>query len=184
MKSVSPIEHRHGPPLRPAPEEYPPSFAGYVGRIADDEDITAALAHDLSHIASRFAAIPETRGDYRYAPGKWSIKEVIGHLCDTERVFACRALRISRGDVTPLASFDDGTYVAAMLAGERTLTNLVDEWEAVRRASVALFSNLPAAAWSRRGVAGDNAISVRALAYVVTGHARHHLELLDARYGR
>jgi DinB superfamily len=167
----------------PRPDEYAASFAGYVARMANDEDIVAVLASQLNQVVARLGGIPEARGDYCYAPGKWTIKEVVGHLCDTERVFAYRALRIGRGDTTPLPSFDDKAYVPEIRAGERTLADLAGEWGDVRRASIALFRNLPAPAWRRRGVASDQPISVRALAYIIAGHVRHHLEGLAARYG-
>jgi hypothetical protein len=167
---------------RPAVGEYAPSFADYVVRIADDEDIVAVLAGQLDQVLARLGRIPEARGDYRYAPEKWSIKEIVGHLCDTERVFAYRALRIGRGDSTPLPSFDDQAYVAEVRAGDRTLADLAAEWGDVRRASIALFRNLPAEAWHRRGTASDQPISVRALAYIIGGHVRHHLQVLEERY--
>ncbi|MGH7645786.1 MAG: DinB family protein [Gemmatimonadales bacterium] len=168
---------------RPGSDEYAPSFAGYVARTADEEDVVAVLAAQLTQLVTRLEGIPEVRGDYRYAPGKWSIKEVVGHLSDTERVFAYRALRIARGDATPLPSFDDQAYVPEMQAGERTMAALAGEWGDVRRATLALFRNLPAPVWRRRGVVGDHPISVRALAYIIAGHVRHHVEVLDARYG-
>jgi len=171
------------PTPRPGSDEYAPSYAGYVARIADYEDVVAVLASQLNEVTARLEGIPEARGDYRYAPGKWSIKEVVGHLCDTERVFAYRALRIGRADITPLSSFDDEAYVHEIGAAERTLSDLAGEWGDVRRATLALVRNLPAPAWSRRGVASDQPISVRALAYIIAGHVRHHLEVLTARYG-
>ncbi|MGH7518765.1 MAG: DinB family protein [Gemmatimonadales bacterium] len=170
--------------LRPGAGEYAPAFADYVARIADDEDIVAVLASQLDQFLAGLHAIPELRGEYRYAPGKWSVKEVIGHLSDTERVFAYRALRIGRGDTTPLPSFDDQAYVAEVRAGERTVADLAAEWGHVRRATLALFEHLPAAAWQRRGTASDRPISVRALAYIIGGHVRHHVEVLEARYFR
>jgi hypothetical protein len=168
---------------RPGIDEYAPAFADYVGRIGDDEDILAVLSSQLDEVLARLTHISEARGGYRYAPGKWSVKEVVGHLSDTERVFAYRALRIGRGDMTPLPSFDDQAYVAESRAGEHTLADLTAEWGDVRRATVALFRNLPAAAWHRRGIASDRPITVRALAYVIAGHVRHHAEVLEARYG-
>ncbi len=167
---------------RPEVGEYAASFADYVGRIAEDEDILAVLVTQLDQVLARLGRIPEARGDHRYAPGKWSIKEMVGHLCDTERVFAYRALRVGRGDKTPLPSFDDQAYVAAAGAGDRTLADLAAEWGDVRRATIALFRNLPAEAWHRRGTASDQPISVRALAYVIAGHVRHHLQIVDERY--
>jgi len=170
-------------PPRPEREEYAPSLAGYVARIADNEDVVAVLADQVDQVVHRFERMPEARGNYRYAPDKWSIKQVLGHLSDSERVFAYRALRVGRGDTTPLPSFDDRAYATEMRAGERTLADLAEEWGAVRQATLALFRHLPASAWQRRGVASDHSISVRALAYVIAGHVRHHFEVLDTRYG-
>ncbi len=167
---------------RPGIDEYAASFADYVARIAEDEDIVTVLVTQLDQVLTRLGRIREVRGDYRYAPEKWSIKEIVGHLCDTERVFAYRALRIGRGDSTPLPSFDDQTYVAEVRAGDRTLADLAAEWGDVRRATIALFRGLPAEAWHRRGTASDQPISVRALAYVIPGHVRHHLQVLEERY--
>jgi hypothetical protein len=167
---------------RPDVDEHAASFAEYVGRIGDDEDIVDVLVAQRNQLLAWLEAVAETRGDYRYAPNKWSIKEIVGHLCDTERVFAYRALRIGRGDKTPLPSFDDQDYVAEVRAGDRTLAGLAAEWGDVRQATIALFRNLPAAAWQRWGTASENPISVRALAYIIAGHVRHHLEVLEARY--
>ncbi|MGH7497259.1 MAG: DinB family protein [Gemmatimonadales bacterium] len=166
----------------PGVDEYAPSFADYVARIAQDEDIVTVLASQLDEVLARLNRIPDSRGDYRYAPEKWSLKEVVGHLSDTERVWAYRALRTGRGDTTPLPGFDDQAYVPEQRADDQALADLVEEWGAVRRATLALYRNLPAAAWYRRGIAGDEPISVRALAYVIAGHVRHHLEVLEARY--
>ena len=162
--------------------DYPPSCADYVSRIAEDEDIMEVVVNQLDEVLVRFKNIPEARGDYRYAPGKWSIKEIVGHLSDAERVFAYRALRIGRGDITPLPGFEEEDYVPQMRAEDRALADYVEEWSAVRRATIALFRNLPSSAWSRRGVANEHPISVQALAYAIVGHVRHHLEVLDSRY--
>jgi hypothetical protein len=167
---------------RPGVGEYSAALGGYVGRIADDEDIVAVLVAQLDQVLARLGRIPEARGNYRYAPDKWSIKELVCHLSDTERVFVYRALRIGRGDTTPLPSFDDQAYVPESRAGDRTLASLTAEWGDTRRATISLFRNLPAEAWHRRGTASDQPISVRALAYVVAGHLRHHLQTLEERY--
>ena len=167
---------------RPGADEYAPAFADYVARIGDDENIVTVLTDQLDEVVARLGPMPDSRGDFRYAPGKWTLKEVIGHLCDTERVFAYRALSIARGDTTPLPSFDDQAWVAEMGAGDRTLADMVAEFEVVRRASFTLFRHLPPAAWLRRGMASDHPASVRAMAYVMAGHARHHLEVVEARY--
>ena len=168
--------------LRPGPDEYAPAFAGYVSRIGRDEDIVAVLASQLDEVLAVLGRVPASRGDYRYASGKWSVKDIVGHLSDTERVLACRALRLARGDATPLPAFDDQAYVAEVGAGDRTLADMAAEWGAVRHATLALFRHLPAAAWARRGIAGGEPVSVRALAWVMAGHARHHLETLGTRY--
>lgn len=167
---------------RPAADEYAPAFAGYVGRIAEHEDILDALTRQREELLAWLARVPAARGDYRYAADKWSIKEVVGHLSDTERVFAYRALRIGRGDATPLPGYDDQAYVPEQRATDRFMGELVEEWDAVRRATVTLLRNLPPGAWARKGVAADHPASVRALAYVIAGHTRHHLEVLEARY--
>jgi hypothetical protein len=168
--------------VRPAADEYAPAFAGYVARIGNDENILTVLTDQLDQLLARMAAVHEARGDFRYAPGKWTLKEVVGHLSDTERVFAYRALSIARGDPAPLPSFDDQAWVAEMGAGDRTLAEMVEEFEVVRRASLMLFRHLPPSAWLRRGTANGHPASVRALAYIMAGHARHHLEVVEARY--
>jgi hypothetical protein len=168
---------------RPGADEYDPAFAGYVARLEDEESVVAALSDQIHGLSGRFEGIPETHGDYRYAPGKWSVKEVIGHLSDTERVFTYRALRIGRGDSTALAGFDDQSYVSEMCAETRSLADVIGEWRAIRGATLSLFRSFPNEAWDRRGSASGHVISVRALAYVVAGHTRHHLEVIDARYG-
>lgn len=167
---------------RPAADECAPGHAAYLARIADDEDILQVLADQLSDVVARLEAIPESQGQYRYAAGKWTIKELVGHLTDTERIFAYRGLRIARGDATPLPAFDENAYVPAMEAGARTLADLIAEWADARRATLSLFRHLPAAAWARRGIASGHPATARAQAYIIAGHVRHHLEVLAARY--
>ena len=169
---------------RPGADEYAPSLAGYVARIAQGEDIMDALTAQHDEVRAWLNGISESRGGYRYAPDKWSIKQVVGHLSDTERVFAYRALRIGRGDATPLPAFDDQSYVPEQRADDRALADLTQEWGAVRQATLALYRNLPPGAWVRRGSASGQPISVRALGYVIAGHVRHHLEVPEARYSR
>ena len=121
-------------------------------------------------------------GEYRYAPGKWSAKEVLGHVCDTERVFAYRALRIARGDQTPLAGFEQDDYVKNGPFAKAPMEEIIEDYIAVRRASITLFRNLDEAAWVRRGVANNNEVSVRALAYIIAGHELHHRRILEEKY--
>jgi len=167
---------------RPTLGEYVPALADYVSEIEEHEDILSVLNDQLAELQTRIGSLPDSRGDHRYAPGKWSIKDVVGHLSDTERVFACRALWIARGERTPQPPFDDQSWVARTGAEARTLADMVEEWGVVRRATLALFRPLAPDAWRRRGMAGDGAITVRAVAYVIAGHTRHHLRVLEARY--
>lgn len=166
---------------RPEPTEYAPYYGGYTARVpAGDVVETLSTQHDATLDLLR--GLPEERGGLRYAPGKWSIREVVGHLMDSERVFAYRALRFSRSDETALASFDENAYVANAKFDDRTLAGLCDEFEAVRRSSVLLFASFDSEEWLRRGTANNTVTSVRALAWITAGHELHHLELLRTRY--
>jgi hypothetical protein len=168
---------------RPGADEYGAPYAGYVARIPADADILGLLAQQQAETLARLMAVPDSRGDHRYAAGKWSVKQVILHLADTERIMAYRALRIGRGDSTPLPGFDQNLYAPASGADHRTTADLAQELTEVRQATLALFRHLPAAAWSRRGTASDTGVSVRALAWIIAGHERHHLAVLAERYG-
>jgi hypothetical protein len=167
---------------RPDASEYASALGGYVARIGEDEEVLPVLGQQLEDILARFRPIPSARGEFRYAPGKWTLKDIVGHLSDTERVFSYRALSIARGDPAALPSFDDQAWVAEVGAADRTLLDMIEEWGQVRRATLALLRHLPEAAWSRRGTANSQPISVRALAYIIAGHTRHHLEVVEARY--
>ena len=166
---------------RPEKSEYPTYSEGYVSRVPDG-DIVGTLEKQLAETVALIHGIAEARGDFRYAEGKWSIKELIGHVIDGERIFTYRALRFSRGDTTPLAGFEQDDYVRGAAFDKRSLSDLANEYEHVRRATISLFSNLDEEAWNRRGAANDNEVSVRGLAFIVAGHERHHLEILRTRY--
>ena len=168
--------------MTPGPDEYAPAFAPYIDRIGPDEDVTGVLETQLGLLAGLVERLGEERGDYRYAAGKWSVKDILGHLTDTERVFSCRALRFARGDTTPLPAFDDQSYVQEAGSARRTVAAMAGEWADVRRASLSLLGGIDADAWRRRGMAGGAPASVRALAYIIAGHTRHHLDTLSARY--
>lgn len=168
---------------RPAPDEYTEYYGGYIGRVPDGVDLLDLLAEQRDDTAATLSALPLGKGDYRYAPGKWSVKEVVGHLSDVERIMAYRALRIARGDTTPLPGFDENAYVPVAGCDDHALRDLVQEWVDTRQATITLFRNLPAEAWPRRGTANGNEISVRALAFIIAGHERHHRETLRTRYG-
>lgn len=168
--------------VRPEAAEVPAGFVGYVGKVRQGEDLMALMQSQLDEVRTAFGRFPETRGTYRYAPDKWSVKELLGHLSDVERIFCYRALRFARKDPTALPGFDENDYAPAMEADGRKLADLLEEWLDVRRATISFLRGLPAEAWGRRGIANGKEISVRALAYAIAGHARHHLEVLAERY--
>lgn len=167
---------------RPGTDEYAPFYHGYVTAVAD-ERIGAQLTAQGDLLARLLAPLDDDAARHRYAPGKWSVKEVVGHLADTERIFAYRLLRIARGDTTPLPGFEEDAYVATGDFDGRALSELADEFRAVRAATLALATGLPAAAWARRGTASGATISARALGWILVGHVAHHVRILHERYG-
>ncbi len=166
---------------RPNPDEFAPFYASYIARVPE-HDIVATLDRQVGETSAFLRSLPESVGDHRYASGKWSIREVIGHMSDGERVFAYRALRFSRADETPVEGFDENSYVANAAFDRRSLDDLIGEFEHLRKASVHMFGNLDEAAMARRGVANGVEISVRALAFILAGHETHHIEILRSRY--
>ena len=166
---------------RPEPKEYAESYAGYVSEVPGS-DVLGVLESQRVQMLQLFAARSERDGSFRYAPGKWTVKEVLGHINDAERIFAYRALRIARGDQTPLAAFEQEDFVRNGGFGERTLADLAEEFGLVRNASVALFRSLREDAWPRRGVASQKEVTVRALAFITVGHQIHHRSILEERY--
>lgn len=172
------------PPLlaRPKPDEYGAFYAGYVARVPDG-DVLELLARQSGDTQALLSSLPPDRATYRYEPGKWSVTEVAGHLCDAERVFAYRALCFARGDETPLPGFDETAYVPMADFERRGLADVLAELKCLRQATLFLFSGLDEAAGLRRGVANGSPMSTRAAAYVIAGHERHHLEVLRTRYG-
>jgi uncharacterized damage-inducible protein DinB len=166
---------------RPEPGEYAPYYDMYIS-LVQGHDILGILEAQRMQMAQMFAARSEREGNFRYAPDKWTVKEVLGHVNDTERIFAYRALRIARGDPTPLSGFEQDDYVRGANFAERTLADIAEEFEYVRSASIALFRSLKRDAWSRRGVANKNEVTVRALAFIVAGHELHHRLILEERY--
>ena len=145
-------------------------------------DLLERLRAQPAELRALLGSLDDAAARARYEPGKWSIKEVVGHVSDTERVMGYRLLRIGRGDVTPLPGFEQDPYVAAAGADRRPLASLLAELEAVRAATLALVESLPAEAWERRGTASGNPVSARALAYIIAGHAAHHHAVLRERY--
>ena len=167
---------------RPQPDEVPSHYVGYIERVPESDPV-AVLAAQSGRDVDLLRGLSETDALKRYAPGKWSVKEVVGHLADTERIMAYRALRIARGDETPLPSFDENAYVPPAKFDARPLTDLVADLRTVRASTLALFRSLDGDAWRRRGTASGKPVSVRALGYMIPGHERHHVEILKTRYG-
>jgi hypothetical protein len=167
---------------RPEAGEFDPYYARYINRVPDG-DVTSLLEHQVRETAAALRTVPAPKATYRYAEGKWSIAEVVGHLTDAERIFSYRAMRIARADGTPIEGFDENAYVPAGEFDRRSLADLIAEFEAVRRATVTLARGFPPAAWTRIGTANGKAISVRALIYIAAGHERDHLGTLRERYG-
>jgi len=167
--------------IRPEPSEYADFYGKYIAMVTTG-DIVAALDAQRLQMIQEFAARSERDGNFRYAPDKWTVKEVLGHVSDAERIFAYRALRIARGDQTPMSGFEEKDYVRAACFGERSLADLAEEFAHVRNATLALFRSLNQAAWARRGVANKNEVTVRALAFIIAGHELHHRRILDERY--
>ena len=168
--------------IRPNADEFAPYYGTYVGAVPDG-DITRTLAQQGDTFLARLKPLSEEQAAFAYAPGKWTVKEVICHITDAERIFAYRALRIARGDATPLAAFDENAFAASCGANGRPLETLLGEFAAVRAATLALLRWLPEAAWTRRGTASGKEVSVRGLAWIMTGHAIHHGMVLTDKYG-
>jgi len=166
---------------RPEPAEYSPYHERYISLVPGN-DILGTLESQRRQTLILLSGRDESEGDFRYAPDKWSVKEVLGHVCDTERIFAYRALRIARGDRTPLAGFEQDDYIRNSPFAARPIAEIIEDYIAVRRAALTLFRNLDEPAWMRRGIANNNEISVRALAYITAGHEVHHRRILEEKY--
>src|SRR5688572_18842418 len=166
---------------RPDKNEYDPYYEHYVSLVEND-DIIDTLGSQPTRLQDLLTAMPEENGNYRYADGKWSVKEVLGHLIDGERMFAYRLFRISRGDETPIEGFEQDGYIENAHSDDRSFSDLLEEFSLLRRANMMFFNNLKDDAWTRVGTANKARISVRALAYIMAGHIEHHLGVLKERY--
>jgi hypothetical protein len=166
---------------KPVPTEHAPEFSQYVTLVAEG-DIIQTLEQQLANSLSLLRTIPADKAKFRYAPGKWSVKELLGHLIDSERIFSYRALRFARNDQTLLAGYEQDDYVREGHFDSRNLADMAEEFATVRRATIHLFRPLTETEWLRRGKANENEISVRALAYIIAGHELHHMEVLRSRY--
>jgi uncharacterized damage-inducible protein DinB len=167
---------------RPDASEHAPYYGKYTSLVPDGDIVQTLLAQRDTTFAV-LQSISDEKSLYRYAPGKWSIRQCYVHLIDTERIFTYRALRFARADQTALAGFEQDNYVIPSGADSRSWQSIVDEYRTVRAATVALFANLPEDAWSRTGTASNNPVSVRAIAYITAGHDIHHRNMLREHYG-
>jgi hypothetical protein len=166
---------------RPEPTEYAPYYERYVS-LVQQGDIAATLAGQPDEIGALLTGLPEEKGSYAYADGKWTVKELLSHVIDGERIFAYRALRISRGDKTPLEGFEQDDYIATSNANNRSFADLLDEFTHERQANLRLANNVSDAASKEMGTASDNPVSARAIFYIMAGHVRHHIDVLKTRY--
>lgn len=168
---------------RPLPGEYGKHAERDIARVQGDHAVGALLTQ-RNEFASLLAGLDESRiAGLRYAPGKWTVKEVIGHMLDDERIFAYRILCIARGDAKPLETFDENLYVAGANFEERSLASFIDEYRLIRDSTIALLRSLAPEAWLRRGTVANYTASVRGLAWHIAGHELHHIEILKTRYG-
>jgi hypothetical protein len=166
---------------QPDPSEYPEYFRRYT-RLVPDGDVLELLDRQGAETVSLLSGLSEEQALYRYAPEKWSVKQVIGHLSDTERVFTYRALRFSRNDATPLPGFEENDFVAGANFDERPFPEVLDEFSSVRAASLTFYRSLIQELAQRRGGANELEFSVRSVPYIVAGHERHHVRVLRERY--
>jgi len=166
---------------RPKPEEYAPAFERYVSRVTES-DVMAALSRQTEELPAALATVHGEGERYRYAPGKWSVRELVGHLIDTERIMAYRAVCVARGETASLPGFDENAYVANATFDDYPLPELLNEFVHVREGHLGFFRHLHPEAWLRTGLANHNPISVRALAWVMAGHVRHHMAVLQEHY--
>jgi uncharacterized damage-inducible protein DinB len=166
---------------RPEPEEYGDFYKGYIDLVTSP-NVLQSLIKQGQEIYSLLQNISDEEADYRYEEGKWSVKEIFGHLVDTERIMAYRALCISRGEQTTLPGYDHEAYVKQANFQNRSIQDISVEYDALRNANISMFNSFTDTQIVRQGIANDVTVSVRALAYIIAGHERHHLNILDEKY--
>ena len=167
-------------PGRPRPDEYADFYGRYIAAVG--EPLLETLQDEAGQWLALLAGVPPNREGYRYAPGKWSIREVVGHVIDAERMFCGRAMAFARGDRSHFPSFDENAYAAASGADRRALADMAEEFAAVRAATVLLLGSFENDVWDRRGIASGCEFTVRSLAWIIAGHSRHHRRVLAERY--
>lgn len=161
--------------------EYNSYYESYIEK-SNQKPIVEGLNDNLEKVVLFFKSIPQSKQDYSYAEGKWTIKDILLHIIDTERIFSYRALRISRNDKTPLPGFEHNDYVLNASASSRSLESLLEEYTAVRKATIALYSSFNSQVLLELGEASGFPISVRAIGYIISGHENHHCEIIKQRY--
>jgi hypothetical protein len=168
--------------IRPRPDEYDKAFERYVSRVPEN-DILTSLERQPAELRTVLGGVGPDREIYRYAPGKWTIRDVVGHMVDAERVLGYRALAIARGERAPLPAFEEADYAAQAGYAHRPLASILDEFASLRASHVLMFRHVDDEAWARFGTANALPITPRALAYVLVGHVRHHAAVLAEKYG-
>jgi len=166
---------------RPAKSEYDPYYR-FMIELVPDESVLVVLEEQRHEIMGFLGALDKATADYRYGPEKWSVKEVLGHVVDTERIFGARALCFARGEKIPLPPFEQDAYVRSAGFDKRSLASLSREFEAVRQSTESLFDGFDVEQWNRGGIANEVHMTVRAVAFIVAGHAAHHLAVIRERY--
>ena len=166
---------------RPDQSEFAPFYAGYIGKVPDSGP--ASLMNTQIGELEKLRSLPEDKANHAYAAGKWTVKELLGHVVDAERVFSYRLVRIARGDKTPLSGFDENAWAKTAPHKKRPIADVVDEMIAVRRATLALVDSLDESTISNVGLANNNSVSARAICWIMAGHMKHHLDILKERYG-
>jgi len=166
---------------RPKPNDYAAYYENYVGKV-DGENVHDIISNYSNALLDFYSSLPEEKADYRYAEGKWSVKELLLHIIDAERIFAYRALRIARKDKTPLPGFDENNYTPASKASKRSLQSLKAEFAAVRKATDILLSTFDEEQLSESGTASEHPVTVNAIAFIIYGHLIHHQQILEERY--
>ena len=176
------MNHSHRIKSADTPLQVPTYYETYVGKVPNDIDLIKQLADSQNKLTTLLNSLSEEEWSYRYAEGKWSAKEAMIHLIDSERIFAIRILRIARGDQTPQPGFDQNDYVPFSEADDRYPESILEEYFAVRNSTISLLENLPLPAWSYTGTASDNPFSVKGIAFIIAGHELHHLKIFREQY--
>lgn len=167
--------------IKPSVGEYPSYFKSYIDQVPEG-NLLEILISQIEETTAFLSTLEESQWNYRYAPGKWTLKEMLGHISDTERIMSYRLLRISRGDQTPLSGYDEDEYVKGASFQNHSIVELLEEFKAVRHSTYTLIRGLNEDSWGRKGVANDREISVRAIAYIIAGHELHHVRIIKERY--